>query len=423
MPALVLGARTTALGVIRTLSRAHIPNYLVSRAPGFLVWSRWYRTFPAGGQNAPEPGGLENWLRALPLKSAVLLPCADDWVWHVAALSPVLRERFPSSVSEPAAIASLVDKGRFANLVRELQIPHPRTILIDSSEQVESLPDGDLGDFFLKPRNSQEFSARYGFKAFRPRDRGSLRRFVRDASEHGIPLMLQEYIPGPPTAHWFVDGFIDRSGAVLAMFARHRLRMYPSDFGNSSLHVSVPISEVRPAADALGTLLRDLKYRGIFSAEFKYDARDRQFKILEVNARPWWYIDFAARSGVDVCRLAYRDALQLPCKPVDTYLTGRRCVTLDLDWKAYFELRRAGQISFWHWVHSCCGSDHPVFSWSDPGPALHMLIDIARGRWRRNPPAVQRMPDPDPFAPGRLCRSEVVGAVTISDQVSPRDVQ
>jgi len=47
----------------------------------------------------------------------------------------------------------------------------------------------------------------------------------------------------------------------------------------------------------------------VFSAEFKFDERDGLFKILEVNARPWWYVDFAARCGVDVCRMAYRDAL------------------------------------------------------------------------------------------------------------------
>ena len=33
-----------------------------------------------------------------------------------------------------------------------------------------------------------------------------------------------------------------------------------------------------------------------------------EFKILEINARPWWYVELASRCGVDVCTMSYRDA-------------------------------------------------------------------------------------------------------------------
>ncbi len=85
--------------------------------------------------------------------------------------------------------------------------------------------------------------------------------------------------------------------------------MFPLDFGNSTCMVSVAADEVAPAVASVERLLAHVGYRGIFSAEFKYDERDGLFKILEVNARPWWYVEFTARCGVDVCTLAYRDAL------------------------------------------------------------------------------------------------------------------
>jgi predicted ATP-grasp superfamily ATP-dependent carboligase len=315
----------------------------------------------------------------VPFERAVLLPCADDWVLQVANLPPQLRYRFPSSIAGPAAITCLVDKGGFAGLLQRHGIPHPRTILIDSPEQLDLLHDTDFAGAFLKPRSSLEFFRCYGVKALRIEDREEATRAASDALAHGIHLMLQEYIPGPPTAHYFIDGFVDRTGALLARFARRRMRMYPPDFGNSSLHVSVPIEVVKPAAEALDSLLHSLKYRGIFSAEFKYDSRDGQFKILEVNARPWWYVEFAAACGVDVCSLSYRDALGLPSEPVRSYRIGRRCVTFDLDLKAYLHLRQQKQIRFWHWFRSWMGADHPVFSWLDPGPAARMLLDILAG--------------------------------------------
>jgi D-aspartate ligase len=376
VPVLVLGSRITALGVMRTLGRAGIPAYLVGREHDYSCWSRWHRALPQDRQGMPKPGNLDAWLASTPLDRAVLLPCADDWVFEVASLSPQLLTRFPSSIAEASSILCLLDKGRFAELVARCGIAHPPTILIDSPEQLDRLNGIDFARTFLKPRNSLEFSARYGVKAFQLNNHEEAVRVAGDALSHGIHLMLQEYIPGPPTEHYFIDGFVDRNGAVPAWLARRRVRMHPADFGNSSFHVSIPREDVRPAFDALNNLLRSVNYRGIFSAEFKHDFRDGQFKILEVNVRPWWYVEFAARSGVDVCSLAYRDALGLPAEPIHSYQVGRRCVTFELDFKAFLQLRQQKQIRSWQWLRSWLGADHPVFSWTDPAPVLRMLLSI-----------------------------------------------
>ena len=57
------------------------------------------------------------------------------------------------------------------------------------------------------------------------------------------------------------------------------------------------------AHDSLCRLFEGLGYVGPFNAEFKYDARDGRFKILEVNAR---LVAGRARHlwGLDVCRMA-----------------------------------------------------------------------------------------------------------------------
>ena len=102
--------------------------------------------------------------------------------------------------------------------------------------------------------------------------------------------------------------------------------MFPTDFGNSTYLISVPLERLSPAMESLERILRAVHYRGIFSAEFKRDHRDGKFKILEINARPWWYIGFAIDSGVNVVEMAYRDALGLPVTTNATYRPGtRRC--------------------------------------------------------------------------------------------------
>ena len=111
--------------------------------------------------------------------------------------------------------------------------------------------------------------------------------------------VFQEYVAGPMDAHYFIDGFVDRLGEVKAFFARRRLLMYPVDFGNSTLMVSVPLGEVAPALESLRVLFSDLGYRGIFNAEFKRDERDGLFKLLEVNVRPWWFVECGKAGSFD----------------------------------------------------------------------------------------------------------------------------
>ena len=80
------------------------------------------------------------------------------------------------------------------------------------------------------------------------------------------------------------------------------------------------------------TLLARVNYRGIFSAEFKRDARDGQYRILEVNTRAWTYVEFASRCGVNVCEMAWQDALGLPVTAASpSYPVGAGCVSLPRD--------------------------------------------------------------------------------------------
>ena len=184
--------------------------------------------------------------------------------------------------------------------------------------------------------------------------------------------------------HYFVDGFVDASGSLRASFVRRRLRMFPPDFGNSSAMVSVPSTEALQAVRSIQLVLERLNYRGIFSAEFKRDPRDGAFKLLEVNARAWWYVEFAARCGVDVCTLAYRDALGQPMPVVHDYRVGERLVYPYYDYFACRAAHRTGELFAASWLRSWVGAQQPLFNWSDPWPALRETWEVGgKALWRR----------------------------------------
>ena len=376
-PVLVFGEGLTHLGVIRSLGRSGIQTYSIANPADFLVYSRWYHALPQASEAKPDPERLAKFLEGLPFERAVLMPCSDDWVLAVAGLPACLAKRFPTAMAPREVIEKLLDKWCLALWMQQERLPHPRTRLLQSPEMLEELSDEEWAGTFLKPRMSLEFNRRYKTKGCMVKDREEALQMLREFSASGFSVMLQEFVPGPPTAHYFISGFVDRSGRRCAAFVHHRQRMHPPRFGNSTCAVSEPLSNVSPAVETLDLLFSKIGYRGIFNAEFKYDSRDGLFKLLEVNTRPWWYVEFAVRCGVDVVQMAYRDALGFPVEPVQEYRTGRTCMHMFGDVMAYGELRRNSQANFWKWLSSWWRAEDAFLRWNDPGPALGQALAIA----------------------------------------------
>lgn len=200
----------------------------------------------------------------------------------------------------------------------------------------------------------------------------------------GFEMVVQEYIPGGPDQHIYVEGFRDRNGDIKDLFARRRLRMNPKDFGNSTIMRSIPLNEVKQAADDLVRLLKETNYRGIFSAEFKFDHRDALFKILEVNARPWWYIECPAICGINVTEMAYLDALDILVPKVDRYSAGKYFMNFFADlrlWQKEYQAKKAGLTSYWpDWIRA----KPTIFRWTDPLPGIMWVIHLIMKRFEKN---------------------------------------
>jgi D-aspartate ligase len=385
VPALVLGSGITAVGVVRSLGVCGIPVHCVC-GPGELpAKSRWYRPAPLLSSHVPLPGELQAYLASLPMEAAVLIPCSDDWGMAVAAMPEDLKRRFPASVPSPRVMETMTDKWLFAQMVERAGVPRPRTLLVHSVEEMEALPESCYEEMFLKPVNSLEFAVRTRVKAFRFENKPQALAIMRTlTAQHGpvaFPILLQQYIPGPATQHYLVDGFVDRQGRTRGWFARRRLRMYPPDFGNSSYSETIPLSEVADAVESMERIWAEVEFRGIFDAEFKYDPRDGQYKIIEINARPWWFVEFATRCGVNLCLMAYRDALELPVERSTGFEVGRRCVHVAVDLAGHLELN-PGIVNFFRWVRSLRGAEEAIYRKDDRLPGIWSPLMLAESRVR-----------------------------------------
>jgi predicted ATP-grasp superfamily ATP-dependent carboligase len=359
--------------VLRILARARIPAFLVAGTGDLALQSRHARPAPGEGPD-PARADLRGWLAGSPIARAVLIPCSDHWVSAVSRLPDETAMRFPASVPRPDALETAVDKARFAALLARIRVAHPRTWPVASIADLEAVPPDAFTHGFLKPRDSQAFFARYGVKGFWVKTAPEAGARLAELNAANLAVQLQEYVPGPPTSHVFIDGFADRTGTIRALLARRRLRMFPTDFGNSTSMVTIPLAEASGAVDAVRAMVEALEFRGVFSVEFKQGESDGRWYALEMNARPWWYVDYAARAGIDVITLAWLDAQERPVPGLGGYQIGRRCVYPYYD---LFAVRAEGG-GVARWLASIPGADQPVFRMSDPGPAWREARAFAR---------------------------------------------
>lgn len=383
VPVLILGSHLTGLSVLRLLAARAIPAYGVDARPTMMTSSRWYRPASPLLEETPDSARLAEYLDSLTMKRAVLIACSDHWTRAVSGLPEEIRERFPASVPARSSVEELVDKDRFRTMLARLDLPRPRGLLLGDERDLDAISDADIEAGFLKPTDSQLFSSRFGVKGFWARDRQVASQKIREANDAGTVLMLQEWIPGDASHIVLIDGFVDRRGMVVGLLARRRIRMEPPRLGNTSVGVTIPLTDVEEPVTGTLKIIKAVGHRGVFSAEFKFDARDRHFKILEINARPYWHIAHTAAAGLDLAWMSYLDALEFPVPALTSYRHNvigiyeiHDAAALKRSWSS---LRRHDGPLLRPWLTG----HRALFWWRDPGPAVTEIQGLVRAVVRR----------------------------------------
>lgn len=368
------------LAAIRALGNKRIPLFVCGAEGSLITASRWYAPWPI--PHSPDAATLlADLLRVPENQRGVIIPCADWWVEALARIDPAAAPGFCWSVPPLAAATACLDKAQFADTLDRLNLPRPRTWF---PERGQMPPAEELAGCFVKPRDSAAFAARFEAKGFRLEDAAHAARVLDTCQSAGLSVIVQELIPGPPTQHYMLDGFIDRHGRITAMFARHRLRAQYGALSNSSCLVSIdPAVMAQPAAD-LERLLRSIGYRGIFSVEFKLDPRDGVFKFIEVNTRPWGDMGLALRCGVDVVEMAWLDAQGRDVPAVKDYRIGQHWISLFRDRAVCQQMVRAGALSLGAVARQWAGAATDIFTLNDPMPLAAEIGRRLSRRLRRN---------------------------------------
>ncbi|MFV8835859.1 hypothetical protein ACNSTU_12910 [Aquisalimonas sp. APHAB1-3] len=215
---------------------------------------------------------------------------------------------------------------------------------------------------------------------------------MKEFREFGAFPMVQEYCRGPVLGQM-----------VLAEEGRERLRFqhlqvheFPCDGGNATICRGLGLHEHGECWEGTRALLKELQWTGPALVEYRYDAQEGTYTLLEVNGRFWGSQPLAFRSGVHFAHGLLRlgtEAGRWDSVPVQT----RTAIFLYPEIKGVVAVLRgrsglAGEESWWFRARylgeflsrvTVPRTIFYVFWWRDPWPSVMDSVHSLTGGFRR----------------------------------------
>ena len=374
--AVVLGSDFKALGVVRSLGKRGIPSVVIDNQPRSAWFSRYVtKRFKWNGE-MDDDAFLHFLLsvgKAYQLDQWMLFPLQDEVVEFVARNTSQLSQVFQLVTQDWDTVQWVCDKRLTYRMAQNIGIPYPQTWYPTNERDLQGLEI--TYPAILKPANSIKFQHATHLKAITVHNDEDLISYYRQVNElvGTGEIMVQQLIPGGGKTQYSVGAYCKDGQTLLAMTAQ-RTRQYPIDFGLGSSFVEAV--EVPAINEPARKLLAALHITGMVEVEFKYDERDHQYKLLDVNLRPWGWHTLCTACGMDFSYIQYRDRRGFPPAPI-TPRYGPRWVRLITDIPAGLQERRAGIATTGAYLRSLRGKlVFSVFDWRDPLPTVGDFFSV-----------------------------------------------
>jgi predicted ATP-grasp superfamily ATP-dependent carboligase len=233
----------------------------------------------------------------------------------------------------------------------------------------------------VKATDAERLRQRVGRTKVVVRTRQELLALYRRAEDREEPnLLLQEFIPGED---WMFDGYFNKDSRCLFGVTGKKIRRFPVNTGVTSLGVCLRNETVERTTTAF---MKAIGYQGILDIGYRYDRRDGQYKVLDVNPRiGCTFRLFAGANGMDVARALYLDMTGQQVRSAHA-VEGRKWIVEDYDLLSALRSERDGTLTLGDWVSSLRGiQEAACFALDDPLPFLLMWLEDCREfyRWIR----------------------------------------
>ena len=307
------------------------------------------------------------------LKKGILFPTSDLLLKIFSDHEEVLDRYFIRTFPDANVIHQCLDKRKQYQVASDNSIPIPKTYYEKDLNILEKDLDSKIitVPLVLKASHSFVLENRLHFRAVEIKNRQELDKVVNAAVSKQVSFIIQEVIPGGDDALYTFGSCMGRDGSQKAIFTGRKLRQNPPGFGicrvGESLHV--------PDIIRLGSkLLELLNFYGISQTEFKYDYRDKQFKLMEMNPRSWSWIGLPIKMGVNLPYAAFCDALDI--EVALQIMDSQRYIWMNIEDDLVVSIKFRDGVPLRHLFSKKNGFSEAYFSFKDLLPGVMHLREL-----------------------------------------------
>ncbi|MCK9592931.1 MAG: hypothetical protein M0Q91_13080 [Methanoregula sp.] len=188
-----------------------------------------------------------------------------------------------------------------------LGVSRPKTIEIRTVEDIETIAEISY-PVIIKPttRFDEKINIFRTLHVQNEQDLTNNKETLKNFILHGISFIASEVIPGDCSNIYVYVGYRNDAGQIVNEWTGKKLSQYPYDFGVfSSASNQAPEEVLRQGR----ILFNGMNLKGIAESEFKYDHRDKKFKLMEINFRSTMWNRVGNLSGVKIQYTQYIDAI------------------------------------------------------------------------------------------------------------------
>ena len=225
-----------------------------------------------------------------PKKKYLLLSCGDGYTELIAKHLDELKEHFICPYVDADLFNKLGTKETFYEAAEKYGFP----IALKPSDSVEWL---DVQ--FEGRKKAYVLDSREQFDELMPK--------IYKAGYTG-KMIAQDFIPGDDSNMRTVNAYVDSNHNVRMISLAHPLLEDPSPVAVGNYMVILPEKDMA-IYKTIQKFLEEVKYVGFADFDMKYDRRDKQFKIFEINLRQGRSSYYCTLNGYNLAKYVVDDVI------------------------------------------------------------------------------------------------------------------
>lgn len=222
----------------------------------------------------------------------LLIPCGDGYAELVAKHRDELTQSFLCPGVDHELFTRLEDKVQFYEMCDKYGLPYPDTLII-RKEMVVGQDSISLPFDFpvaLKPANSVEWLSidfegkKKAFTIHTTEELNKVLHQIYEETDYSDVMICQDFIPGDDSHMRVLNAYVDQNHNVRMMCLGHPLLEDPSPSAIGNYVVIMPDYDDK-IYQRIQHFLEAIEYSGFANFDMKYDPRDDEYKLFEINLR------------------------------------------------------------------------------------------------------------------------------------------